>query len=116
MALLDQAKAHFAALERKSHDVPEWGATVWWAPLTIAERRRIYAPEASGKASDGALHCVRAIWLKAQDKNGKALFTQMDEPDLLHRVDSSVVARLGMMILGIAAEPAEDTVESAKNA
>lgn len=119
MSVLDRAKAHFSSLERHRLEIPEWGdpgspLVVTWSPLTMEERRRIYKPDKAGKTPDGTVVIVRAIILKACDAEGKRLFSEMDEPDLMHRVDPDVMARLGGQILSLTIE-AESGVEAEKN-
>lgn len=119
-AVLARAKAHYQGLERKRILVPEWGEggkplVVTATALNIAERRRIYRADASGREPDSATVVVRAVLLKACDEKGARLFDDMDEHALTHEADSMVVARIAREILGEAAQPGDATLESAKN-
>jgi len=119
--ILERAKAHYAEIERKTIDVPEWGEpgkplVVTCTPLTVAERRKIFKVDAKGHAPDGATACVRAVVLKACDKDGKRLFSDLDEHDLTYSVDSGVVGRIaGAILVDVPTEDAEEAVETAKN-
>lgn len=120
--VISSAKAHFAGQNRRCHEVPEWGAPgkplkVYYGPLTVAHRRRIWRDE-SGATVDGNVAVVRAVLFNALDVGGKRLFDDMDEHALMHEVDSDVVSRIGALILGFAkGQPvsAEKKIDEAKN-
>lgn len=119
-SVLDRARAHYHGLERKRILVPEWGEgdkplVVTATALNIAERRRIYRADASGREPDSATVVVRAVLLKACDEKGAPLFDEMNEHALTYEADSMVVARIAREILGDVAEPGETRLESAKN-
>lgn len=119
-AVVARAKAHYQGLERKRILVPEWGEggkplVVTATALTVADRRRIYRADGSGREPDPATIVMRAVLLKACDDKGVRLFDEMDEHALLHEIDSMVVARIAKEILGDAAEPADETLDRAKN-
>ena len=103
-AILERAAAHYAAQEKTRVEVPEWGIdgaplVIFHTGLTVAERRKIFRADSSGRAPDGPTSCVRAVILKACDESGKRLFSEMDEHDLTHKVDSDVVGRIAASIL-----------------
>ena len=76
----------------QSMPVPEWGgATVWWKPITLAERGA--AIETGGKrplAFYAALVCAKAL-----DEGGTRLFNDHDRHTLLNEAASEVVMRVG---------------------
>lgn len=121
-SVISSAKAHFSGQRLRSHEVPEWGhdgkpLKVYYGPLTVAHRRRIWRDEA-GATVDGNVAVVRAVLFNALDAGGKRLFDDMDEHALMHEVDSDVVSRVGALILGFAkGQPvsAEKQVDDAKN-
>jgi hypothetical protein len=128
-AILDRARAHYAALPRKQIEIAEWGESadrpevVTWSALSVRDQERIYAP-VDGKAPAGSLVRLRAVMLKACDADGKRLFSEMDEKALRHDVDGDVVGRIANAILfdaGLVNRDGEtidagDQVEDAKNA
>lgn len=118
-AILDLAQKHYSGLERQRLEVAEWGEAghplvITFTALTVDERRRIFKPDAHGRAPDGPTACVRAVILKACDEQGKRLFDAMDEHTLTHKVDSGVVGRIAGAIL-IDASPDDEAMEAEKN-
>ena len=120
-AVLDHAKARFAERERKSIRVPEWGPegsplVITYTALTLAERRKIYAPGNDGKPADGASIMARTLIVKACDERGQRLFEELDWHDLMHNVDADVVGRVATAILSSAASGlTAEAVETEKN-
>lgn len=117
--VLSRAKAHFEQQGLHKIAVPEWGAkgsplVIYWTPLTVSERRKIYEP-VDGKTPDGGTIMVRALLRKACNADGKKLFTEVDdEHELLHKVDGEVVGRISNAILfGIAGKSVDDMVDDA---
>jgi hypothetical protein len=106
--IIDRAKAHYAAYGVQSASVPEWGEAdqplqVYWSPVTLAERQKIV-----NRIKDGATleAMAYALILKAQDGQGKNLFSLEDKLALMNGVDASVVERVAGLIL--AAPSVED--------
>lgn len=113
-----------AGLDRHRIEVPEWGSggkplVVTWSEMTLGESDRIYRRDTNGRAASGGKIMARALWVKACDENGKPLFTEMNEMDLM-QLHSGVVGRIANAILyGVGNEDAgsiDDKVERAKNA
>lgn len=105
MSVLDKAKEHFASLERRSLDVPEWDCTIFWTPWTVGERQKLWGQiKASGREAEIN---ARAIILKAQDADGKPVFRIDDLKALTTSVDASVVERVGGEIIGVDASAAD---------
>jgi hypothetical protein len=97
-SVLDRATEHFSAQGRKSIDVPEWGCTVYYAPLTVMEKRRIFKPGL--RPGDDQAVAVDALIEKARDEAGKPMFTLDDRETLLRKVDAKVVERVALALLG----------------
>ena len=95
--ILEKAKEHFKEIDRKIIDVPEWGITVYSKPLTLADKRKLTR---NIKPDDVTLFADVLIQ-KAEDKEGKKLYTLEDKQTLMHLVDSEVVARVAQEILKV---------------
>ena len=100
--ILDKAKEHFKAIDRKIIDVPEWKITVYAKPLTLADKRILTR---NTKPDDVTLFADVLI-LKAEDKEGKKLYSLEDKQTLMRSVDPEVVARVAQDILSVV--PVED--------
>ena len=100
--ILEKAKEHFKEIDRKIIDVPEWGITVYAKPLTLADKRRLTR---NTKPEDVTLFADVLI-LKAEDKEGKKLYSLESKHTLMHEVDPEVVARVAQDILSVI--PVED--------
>ena len=104
-AVLERAKAHYAALPRHELKVPEWGAgkddpaVITWTELTVRDQERIYAPDAEGRPATGGMIRLRAVMIKACDASGNMLFDGMSEHDLRHAVAGDIVGRIANAIL-----------------
>ena len=100
--ILEKAKEHFKAIDRKIIDVPEWNITVYAKPLTLADKRILTR---NTKPDDVTLFADVLI-LKAEDKEGKKLYSLEDKQTLMKSVDPEVVARVAQEILSVI--PVED--------
>ena len=100
--ILEKAKEHFKAIDRKIIDVPEWNITVYAKPLTLADKRILTR---NTKPDDVTLFADVLI-LKAEDKEGKKLYSLEDKQTLMRSVDPEVVARVAQEILSVI--PVED--------
>ena len=108
--ILEQAKEHFKAIDRKIIDVPEWGITVYAKPLTLADKRILTR---NTKPDDVTLFADVLI-LKAEDKEGKKLYSLEDKQTLMRSVDPEVVARVAQDILSVV--PVEDWLKKIRTA
>ena len=97
-SILDQAEEQFSSIKRKTIEVPEWDTTIYAKPLTLNEKRKLYR-NLGARNDDISLMMVEAIILKAEDKDGKKLFTIDDRDRLLNKVDSDVVSDIASSIL-----------------
>ena len=107
--ILDKAKEHFKAIDRKIIYVPEWDQTVYSKPLTLADKRILTR---NTKPDDVTLFADVLI-LKAEDKEGKKLYSLEDKQTLMRSVDPEVVARVAQDILSVV--PVEDWLKKNQN-
>lgn len=110
--ILQKAKQHFTPAEELKVKVPEWGCDIYYKPLTLHERRKIYAVGADGRSPDGVTVLVRCLIAKSLDKSGKPLFSEMDENEILHSVDPAVVSRVSSVMLKL---QSRETLDQAGN-
>ena len=82
--------------------------TIFWHPLTIAERESIQAKSKSDDAGDFALGLMIE---KALDEKGKRLFADGDKSTLRREINSSVLQEIQLEMLN---SGAENKVEEAK--
>ncbi len=101
---IDLVREHFASLGTRKIEVPEWKLTIYAAPVTLAEKNRLYR---KGKDNDMEL-LVDLLIMKASDANGQKLFNIDHKPTLLNKADSNVVARVANAILADEAPKADE--------
>lgn len=90
--LADAIAAHWAAMQRQTIEVPEWGATIHFDPLTLAERDRL-------RSYAGNEQLAEVLILKAEDGAGARIFTKADKHQLMHAAAPSIVARVAERML-----------------
>jgi hypothetical protein len=103
--LLDRITAHFDSLGQRQLVVPEWETTIYFTPVTIADRNRIYK---GSKGENDYETMVNIIIVKALDQDGKHHFTSADKPKLLQHADSALIARVAAAIMNGDAPNAEE--------
>lgn len=110
MPAIDQIRAHFNAHKVKVIEVPEWGGedgrplVIYGRPMTLAERQSI-----RNKSDRQDLEAfVYTLILKAEDAEGKKLFTIADKHALMHKADPDVVMRVA---LALSTPPTEEEAE-----
>jgi len=94
--ITDRIAAHFESLGTREITVPEWDATIYCQPVTIAERQRIYK---DSKNDNDYETLVKILIVKARDKEGAAIFTIADRQTLLIKTDSAVLVRVASEIM-----------------
>lgn len=104
MDAIDLVRDHFTSLGTKRIEVPEWKLTIYSAPVTLAEKNRLYR---KSRENDMEL-LVDILIMKAQDENGKRLFEAEHRLTLLNKADSNVVARVANAILNDDAPKADE--------
>lgn len=90
MSILDKAVEHFDSKETIEIDVPEWETVIYATPFTLAEQRKLY----KFAKDDDMEFLVRAIILKAMDKDGEKIFDLSDKQKMMNRVDPKVLSRI----------------------
>ena len=100
-AILERARAHFAAFETQSIEVPEWAPEdgspffVYWKPLTLKQKSALYS---KARADDMGLMADVIIYA-ARDEEGAKLFWPKDRDDFLTKIDPDVTSRIASAIL-----------------
>jgi len=97
-SILDQAEEQFSSIKRKTIEVPEWDTTIYAKPLTLNEKRKLYR-NLGTRSDDISLMMVESVILKAENKDGKKMFTSDDRERLLNKVDPDVVSHIATQIL-----------------
>ena len=102
--IIERARLHFRAEERRRIEVPEWGEAdvplvLHVKPVTLADKKLLH-----NRYKDGGLHemYVHALILKAETAEGKAAFTLDDKWALMQSVAPRVVERIASQILDAA--------------
>lgn len=99
--IIEMARAHFRADDRRRIEVPEWGApgaplVLFAPPVTLLDKQVLH-----GRYKDGGIQAmyVHALILKAQREDGAPAFTLEDKPQLMRSVEPAVVERIAEAIL-----------------
>lgn len=94
MSAISGVKDHFKRLtdSKPHHEVPEWGVTIYWTPLTIAQRKKMF-PNGSAFIDEDAN--AMAVFEKSIDVDGKRMFSDLDDLHVLkHGADANIVRRI----------------------
>tara|TARA_Y100000401_G_scaffold32547_1_gene23984 strand:+ start:142 stop:498 length:357 start_codon:yes stop_codon:yes gene_type:complete len=108
---VDLLKNKFGVSQLYKHDIKqdnEIVLTVYWHPLTIAERESIQKKSNSDDVNDFALQLMIE---KALDKNGTKLFQDGDKASLRREVEASVLQEIQLAMINAGANK---EVEEAK--
>tara|TARA_R100001460_G_scaffold7869_1_gene19788 strand:- start:4356 stop:4712 length:357 start_codon:yes stop_codon:yes gene_type:complete len=111
MRAVELLRNKFGVSQLYSYDVKaddEVIFTVFWHPLTIAERESIQKKVGSDDANDFALGLMVE---KALDQEGKRLFQDGEKAALKNAVDASILQEIQLAML---TSGAENKVEDAK--
>ena len=111
MRAVDLLKNKFGVSQLYQYDVKDDGEvllTIYWHPLTIAERESIQKKVTSDDAGDFALSLMIE---KALDKKGNRLFADGDRPSLRREVNAATLQEIQLEMLN---SGAENKVEEAK--
>lgn len=94
--IIEAARLHFKADERRAIEVPEWGTVLYAPPCTLADKRLLH-----NRYKDGGLQemYVHALVLKAEKADGTKAFGLDDKRDLMTKVAPEVVERIAEAIL-----------------
>ena len=108
---VDLLKNKFGVSQLYKHDVKQNNEiilTVYWHPLTIAEREAIQKKTNSDDANDFALQMMIE---KALDKDGARLFQDGDKASLRREVEASILQEIELAMINAGADK---EVEEAK--
>ena len=101
---VDLLKNKFGISQLYKHDVKqddEIILTVYWHPLTIAERESIIKKSGSDDVNDYALQMMIE---KALDKDGVRLFQDGDKASLRREIQSSILEQIQMAMVNAGAD------------
>ena len=101
---IDLLKNKFGVSQLYKHDVKQDDKiilSVYWHPLTIAERESIQKKTNSDDANDYALQMMIQ---KALDKNGERLFQDGDKAALRREVTASILQEIQLAMLEAGAD------------
>nr|BAR21411.1 putative phage tail assembly chaperone [uncultured Mediterranean phage uvMED]BAR21870.1 putative phage tail assembly chaperone [uncultured Mediterranean phage uvMED]BAR21882.1 putative phage tail assembly chaperone [uncultured Mediterranean phage uvMED] len=101
---VDLLKNKFGVSQLYKHDIKqddEIILTVYWNPLTIAERESIQKKTNSDDANDFALQLMIE---KAKDENGTKLFQDGDRASLRREVEASVLQEIQLAMINAGAD------------
>ena len=96
---VDLLKNKFGVSQLYKHDIKqddEIILTVYWHPLTIAERESILA---KSKGDDGNEFALNLMIEKALDKNGKRLFQEGHKASLRREVNSTILQEIQVAMM-----------------
>lgn len=114
---IERATGHYKRLvdEPKQTRVPEWDVdgdefTIYSTPLTLKERMTLnrVTPNPIEMAAE-------VLIMKAKDKEGVALFSKEDKPDLMRATDATVIRRIAEAIVDSETSDQEKVEEAEKN-
>ena len=101
---VDLLKNKFGVSQLYKHDIKQADEiilTVYWNPLTIAERESIQKKTNSDDANDFALQLMIE---KAKDENGTKLFQDGDRASLRREVEASVLQEIQLAMINAGAD------------
>jgi len=101
---VDLLKNKFGVSQLYKHDVVKDGAvelTVYWHPLTIAEREAIQKKSSSEDMNDYALQMMIE---KSIDKDGARLFQDGDKASLRREIEASVLEEIQLAMVNAGAD------------
>ena len=115
---IDKLKQAFSIDSRSSYPIYKDGElilTVYWRPLTIADRDTINATliESNRGQEEGSLEfSLQIIINKAEDENGNKLFSEGDRASLRREIPMAVLIELMSKMQGVGEEATPDAVKS----
>ena len=101
---VDLLKNKFGVSQLYKHDIKqddEIILTIYWHPLTIAERESIIKKSGSDDVNDYALQMMLE---KALDKDGVRLFQDGDKASLRREIQSSILEQIQMAMVNSGAD------------
>ena len=101
---VDLLKNKFGVSQLYKHDVLKNGTvelTIYWHPLTIAEREAIQKKTGTDDTNDYALQMMIE---KSLDKDGNKLFQDGDKASLRREVEASVLEQIQIAMITVGTE------------
>lgn len=99
---IDKVIAHWkSAKGERNKAVGFGGLEIHWGPWTLGEQDRVFGPfmESSGAIIMRAAVFARMLVVKAEDAEGKPLFSPAEEVELLAEADPKEVHRVGALMM-----------------
>ena len=96
---IELLKSSFGVSQLYQHDVIKNGAiilTIYWHPLTIAERESIQKKSITDDPNEFALNLMIE---KALDKTGNRIFQDGDKPSLRREVESNILQEIQLAMI-----------------
>ena len=115
---IDKLKQAFSLNTKSSYSIYKNGQvilTVYWTPLTIADRDTINATliaTNTGQEEGSLDFALQVIINKAEDKNGQKLFSEGDKPSLRREIPLAVLLELMTKMQELGEEATPDAVKS----
>lgn len=94
MSVAEAATAHFKSIARQSIEVPEWGTTIYWDPITVEEYDKLFTVGQPPKIRQ----FIDLIVLKALDVDGKKMFDLKNKFDLAKCASPTVISRVAQQM------------------
>ena len=104
---VDLLKNKFGVSQLYKHDVIKDGEvqlSVYWHPLTIAERESIVSKSADGMAQSNDEFALNLMITKALDKNGNRLFQDGHKASLRREVNASTLGEIQLAMMNSGSE------------
>ena len=95
MEAIELLRNKFGVNQKYKYELKDGDVTVleiYWNPLTLAERETIVALAGDNSSADD--FALTLMITKALDKDGNKLFQTTDKLDIMHKVDSDVLAKI----------------------
>ena len=115
---IDKLKQAFSLNTKSSYSIYKNGEvilTVYWTPLTIADRDAINATliRTNKGQEEGSLDfALQVIINKAEDENGQKIFIEADKPSLRREIPLAVLLELMTKMQEVSEEATPDAVKS----
>lgn len=99
---IDKVKAHYQkGLE--SHEVPEWGMTIWSYPLSIRDQLAIR--DLIKASPEGFKSSAATVVVMAMNEKGERLFEDADYEDMISSADRDLVIDVASKLLKTNIDP-----------
>lgn len=114
--ILDRAKLHFRermSADMQSIEVPEWTVpgeetlTIYWRPMTLAEKGRIH----KYSAVNDLRMIAEAVIVMAKNEQGERLWGDAEFDDFMNLVDPQVLARIANAMSGSESQEDSEDIE-----